>query len=344
MDHDLIIVGAGVAGLSLANAMTGSSPLVLERSRGVGGRCATRRVESGIPVDHGVPMIHGRDGGLAQVLSGMDSLEPLWDWPMRLRGVGTPCQPQAYDSRTVRAAFATGVTAFAKGLSSGHEVRLNTEVTAIRPGKGCFELEAGGETLRAARVALTCPLPGTADLIRPLAADAPELAGLLKVLDRVHLLPCLTVMAGYDRPTADDWHIWVPGPDNSIHSLINDSSKRPAGAKQVLVIQGNPVFSRENLDEDPSRWSSALLKAAADVLGGWTAEPIWQQEHRWIHARVQRGDELSNPVLLSWPGGQQLALCGEAFNGAGGVEGALLSGLALAKRMTDGEPTPVSGS
>ncbi len=339
-----IIVGAGIAGLTLANLMKAPKPLFLEKSRGVGGRCATRRVQGDLPVDHGVPMIHGRSPELREFLSALDPEEIQWDWPMRVRGDGTPCQPQAYDSRTWRAAFARGVTTFAKHLAEPFEVRRETEVQRISLGDRCFELAAGAETFRTRALVLTCPLPQTVALVEPLAQSAPELSALLQVLQRVHTLPSLTVLAGYDRPTADDWHLRVPGPDSVIHTIVNDSSKRPDAPSQVLVIQGNPVFSRQNLEADPARWGDELLGAAASVLGPWAAEPTWHQEHRWRHARVQRGDELSNPVLLSWPDGQTLALCGEAFNGAGGVEGALLSACALARRLEHGQPSPVSGA
>jgi predicted NAD/FAD-dependent oxidoreductase len=51
---DIAIVGACVSGLTLARALAlrGRAPVIFERERGVGGRCATRRVE-GQPVDHG---------------------------------------------------------------------------------------------------------------------------------------------------------------------------------------------------------------------------------------------------------------------------------------------------
>ena len=84
-------------------------------------------------MDHGVPLIHGRSDELRQILSGMGDPAPQWDWPMRVRGPGTPCQPQAYDSRTVRAAFAPGVTAFARFLASGPRPTTGTCMYRGRP-------------------------------------------------------------------------------------------------------------------------------------------------------------------------------------------------------------------
>jgi predicted NAD/FAD-dependent oxidoreductase len=52
---EVLVIGAGLAGLSCACALREQSVdvRVLEKSRGVGGRCATRRIE-GQPVDHGL--------------------------------------------------------------------------------------------------------------------------------------------------------------------------------------------------------------------------------------------------------------------------------------------------
>lgn len=60
MDCDVIMIGAGVSGLACAQVMASADKTarVLERSRGVGGRCATRRID-GQPVDHGPVFLHG---------------------------------------------------------------------------------------------------------------------------------------------------------------------------------------------------------------------------------------------------------------------------------------------
>jgi len=61
--HDVIVVGAGAAGLAAASrlARAGRSVLVLEARERIGGRCDTRRMPGvGAPVELGAEFIHGR--------------------------------------------------------------------------------------------------------------------------------------------------------------------------------------------------------------------------------------------------------------------------------------------
>ncbi len=54
----IAVVGAGLAGLGAARALAGAGRevVVFEKSRGLGGRLATRRVEGAV-LDHGCPVI-----------------------------------------------------------------------------------------------------------------------------------------------------------------------------------------------------------------------------------------------------------------------------------------------
>ncbi len=85
-----VVVGAGVAGLACAGALAaaGRAVVVLERARGVGGRCATRPLD-GQPVDSGPAFLHGRDPGFLALLDAVPGARRP-GWPAVLEG---GCQP-----------------------------------------------------------------------------------------------------------------------------------------------------------------------------------------------------------------------------------------------------------
>jgi len=68
------------------------------------------------------------------------------------------------------------------------------------------------------------------------------------------------------------------------------------------------------------------------------AKPELVQAHIWHHARVDGPSRLAAPILVRLDGGAALGLAGDGFHRAGGVEGAYLSGLALADRLMEAAP------
>jgi predicted NAD/FAD-dependent oxidoreductase len=60
-NEDIIIIGAGITGLHLAQCLKlrGQGSLILEKSKGLGGRVATRRIDE-LGLDHGAAFIEGK--------------------------------------------------------------------------------------------------------------------------------------------------------------------------------------------------------------------------------------------------------------------------------------------
>lgn len=334
MNDSVLVVGAGVAGLAFARAVDAGRVgklRILEKSRGVGGRCATRRVE-GQPIDHGVPLLHGSSEiFLAQLTALGKQATLLRDWPWSLRGPGVPCQPQAYRSDATRAAVVQGVNQFPKLLADGLSIQRETKVSSVELDGDALVVTTPAETIRARTVVLTPPVDQTRALLEPLARHDASVRSILAVLSTVYTIPSLTVLAGYEARD-EDWHIQLPGAESILHTVILDSSKG-RGPATTLVMQSRSSFSRDRLEADPATWSELVVDAAAKLLGPWVRSPRWMQPHRWRFARVQRGHELAHPILLTLRGGARIGLCGEAFHPEGGVEGAFLSGIALARRL-----------
>lgn len=336
----VLIVGAGVSGLSCARALTGGGRevLLLESARGVGGRCATRRLD-GQGIDFGPAFLHGRDPAFLAALAAVPAT-PLPGWPTAVKGTGQPCQPEAFAAGERRMALAEGVAAFPRHLASGLEVRLETTVSALEPEGDQVRVRTGqGEVLRAGTVVLAVAAEQALALLDALPSPSPEVAAARALLEFSHSQACLALLAlypgGAPRP---EWQVWYPEDSKVLQLMAHDSSKRPGAARLALMMQARPSWSRAHL-EDPA-WPQALLGEAARLLGPWAAQPATTHAHAWRYARSDRASELAGPVLLSLPGGARLGVCGERFAPGGGVEGAWRSGQMMARRLLAGGAGP----
>ena len=342
LPEDVVVIGAGVSGLALARELQahGRSPIVLERSRGVGGRCATRRID-GQPVDHGIACIHGRSRRFLAELDRVSDIALVPQWPSLTVGDGTPCRPEAFETRDRRVAFGAGVNRFAKHLAAGLNIRTEAEVTTLRlldPGstaRSAWELTmATGDIVRCEHVALTMPAPAVAALLRQMAPPPQAIAGVLPLIDLVRTLPCLTVIARYPDGTASpSWQASFPRTSPVLQTIFHDSSKRECGSRLTLVIQARAAFSRAHLKEPVESWTRAMIESAAALHGDWIAAPDLVQSHSWSRARVNAGSELTRPLTVTLGDGALLGIAGDGFHAAGGIEGAYLSGIALAERF-----------
>lgn len=336
----VLVIGAGVAGLACARSLAQGGRVVrlLERSRGVGGRCATRRVE-GQAVDHGVPYLHGSDARFLTDLRELRLPGLLPGWPHRVREPKLACQPDAFDSRATRWAIEPGMATLPKRQADGLDVRLGQRVLELRPTRNALiAVTERGESHIAPVIVLAASLEQSMRLLEPLSADWPEIAATLERVRGIEVVPVLTTIAGYSLTAPEPaFDAWNPFETTMVQSIVHDSAKRHAPAQRVLVVHSRPRFARMRMEDSPFDWARDLLWECAELMGGWVLEPRWLQPHRWSSGRVRIGDQLDAPMVLRSPQGGLLVLTGDAFGGAPGVEGAWLSGhMAAAECLAGG--------
>lgn len=331
--ESIIIVGAGVGGLSCAQALhaAGRSVIVLERARGVGGRCATRRVD-GIPIDFGATFLHGRSPEFLEALSSVPD-QALPGWPLVVAGQGQPCQPDAFTPGEQRFAFTQGVTSFPRHLATGLDVRLEQRVTRIEfvGSQVLLETDAGDE-YQSSVVVLALAAEQTRLLLQTMATPSPEIRGAVALLGLAHSQATLAVLALYaDETPAIPWQLCLPRESRVLHLISNESSKRPTPSKRALMFQARPSWSREHLDD--AEFPQKILEEAGRVIAPWAGKPVTSSPHRWTWARNNRDWELTGPLLLPSAEGALVGLCGDRFAPGVGVEAAFTSGRALAQRI-----------
>jgi predicted NAD/FAD-dependent oxidoreductase len=171
------------------------------------------------------------------------------------------------------------------------------------------------------------------------APPVDALSALVPLLELIRILPCLTVIARYPEGTpAPAWQASYPHEGGALQTILHDSSKRAGAPRLVLVLQARPRFSREHRDDPVEAWTRTLLEEAAALHGNQVRAPDLVQSHRWGNARVTAGSELAGPLMIGLDDGPVLGIAGDGLHAAGGVEGAYLSGIALAARLAEVVP------
>ncbi|WGV24269.1 NAD(P)/FAD-dependent oxidoreductase [Halotia branconii] len=328
---DVAVVGAGMAGLVCAQQLSqaGYSVIVVEKSRGLGGRVATRRLY-GTYADHGACYLNPKGellGRLVELLSDRHLLEVWTDQVYELSADGVLHKPENLIPRYVAPG---GMSAIAKFLAQDLEILLNQRVINIYPtldNSWCLTLESSNEKLIAQAVVFAIPAPQALTLLEPLGASLLS-KEFIEHLISVEFDPCITAIAGYQTPeqSLPQWKA-INFIDHTVLGWVGlDSSKRPTPQQPIFVVQSSAHFAQLHLESpDLQPVGQEMLQCAAQTLTlPWLAQPDWMQVHRWRYAFPQ------NPfkaAVLSANTSLPLVCCGD-WCGGNLIEGAMLSGMA----------------
>jgi predicted NAD/FAD-dependent oxidoreductase len=332
--YDIAIIGAGLAGLTCARQLQkkGYKTIILDKSRGVGGRVATRRINH-IPVDRGLPFIQIQGKQTEKLIQKLCQNDILQPWTDKIYDFNS----QKYLPPADRYIALQGMTAIAKYLAADLEIQKQSRVTAIAPTPRqtwelTYDSHKNSECLHAKAVIIAIPAPQALALLEPLSANIPT--QILTQLRSVTFHPCLAVMAGYSIRYQSDLPQWqgMRITDDPDLAWIAIESSNKQTEQTVVVLHDTPHHTMHHLNNTNLQLvGQQLLSRAANLLLSWLDSPEWFQVHRWRYARPNRSLEV--PYLATT---QPLPLicCGDWCNG-NSVESVLLSGLASAEKLSE---------
>lgn len=323
---DTLVVGAGIAGLLAARAIAPSrGVVVLDKGRGVGGRLATRRIGDAV-FDHGAQFLTVRDPAFGAALAPLLAGGAVERWFDRIEH-GEAVRSDDPAGAHVRFRGAPTMTAVAKSLAVGLDVRTSTKVAAVAPDDDGWRVEVDGDaTWRASTVVLTCPVPQSLALLD--AGGAVLGSGDRDALEAIDYDPCLAVLAPLVGPSGLDG----PGarrPEHPAVDWIADNHRKGTSPVPAVTIHASADWSRSHWDDGDGAIVGALLGHAA-----LAAVPVdgASQVVRWRYATPSA----PHPTrILRASGPRRLLFAGDAFGGPR-VEGAALSGLAAAEDVLGG--------
>lgn len=305
---DIAIIGAGIAGLAAARQLqlAGHHCVLFDKSRGLGGRMATRRAD-GLQFDHGAQYFTARGEDFRKQIATWAQENAVAAW-FDDSYVGTP-----------------GMTAPARSLAAGMMVVAGCEVAGLERSASGWRVNSTAGFVDAHgnghydAVVLAIPAPQAERIVRESGVAMPELA-------RARYAPCWALMLGYPQPLKmTQTHLRFESGD--IAWIARNRSKPGRSGQETLVVHASPDWSRASLEWQPDDVVAALLPKVADLIGD-DQMPDYKSAHRWRFALVE--EALGEPCL--WNADLRLGACGDWCLGPR-VECAFDSGIAMAKRI-----------
>ena len=317
----IAIIGAGLAGLTLALEMDNCAEvLVFEKSRAAGGRMATR-VAGPYQFDHGAQFFTARDPRFKTFLAPYIKQGHIAVWRAgfaEFSGNRVTAR-RRWDDAPAHYVGAPRMNSIAARLAAGLRLRLKTEITRLegRNGRWLAYDQAGRAAGEFDWVISAIPAAQAARLLP--ARFLPRAA-----IRQKSMLACYSLMLGFAEPLRLDWQAaLVAGADISWLSKDNSKPGRPASA--ALLAHSTNQWAEAHIDADQAYIKDHLCKEVERVTGA----PIGQADHiglhRWRYANI--GRQAGAGYFID--SAARLAACGD-WCLHGRVEAAFLSACRLA--------------
>ncbi|MEM9851634.1 MAG: FAD-dependent oxidoreductase [Pseudomonadota bacterium] len=290
---DVLIVGAGMAGIACARHLiaAGRSVVLLDKGRGIGGRVATRRAEAegtALQFDHGAQNLPVGDPRINAVMVAAADVLHSWETePGRQRQVGRP-----------------GMSALPKALAQGLDIRLQTQVTALThdaqgtgEGSGWRAKAGSGASWHATHAVMTVPAPQVAPILGP---EHP----LSAVAEGVPMEAVLTLMAAFAAPSPAPF-VTRRDPEQLLTWIAQDSTKPGRASGSVTwVAQAAPDWSAVHFDAPRGDTAKRMLAMLCAEIGAEPRDAVYASAHGWRYAHATT--PLGKPFVTDngvWVGG-----------------------------------------
>lgn len=320
----IAIVGAGMAGLSCAEALVeeGHDVRLFDKGRGPGGRMSARRAQTSLGElrwDHGAQFFTARDEAFRKRVARWIENGVAAEWTGRVVDVAADgaVTSSRQDTRYVGAPGMNGVI---RDMADRLDVMWAARVAHLSATSRGWILcvEDGPDQGPFESVVIAVPAEQAVDLLKDVT---PDFAGRAASAASA---PCWAVMLAFDQPLQMEWDA-ARFADGPISWAARNASKPGRAGTETWVLHASPDWSRAHLEDE----QDAVVDMLTSAFVSSRRVPVYSAAHRWRFAQVESAPEDSSP----WNEDLKIGVCGDWTIGPR-VEAAWRSGRALAAAMT----------
>lgn len=326
------------AGRILAGA--GHEVTIFEKSRGYGGRMATRDASKELDskMDHGLSYFGVKSDEFREFATELLDEGLIQTWGDHFVGYDGEKILKSPPNQSSEALYTStgGMNKIGKYLSRWVDIRTETKVGGLtyfgtnRSKKRSWMMNlTSSNTFEADAVIIALPAPQAYGIIAS-TIDETNTLKIIRQIDEVHYQPAFSLMAGYGGEDVPGWEGMVCS-NSPLEFISNEKAKRET-QETSFVLHASEGFTREHRHSNEDTVSKKMLGEFAEIAGGWAASPAWKQLHFWRYSRAQK--VIDSPYLELEDKDAPLALIGDYLKG-NTVDDAYRSGYVLANDWVD---------
>tara|TARA_B110000459_G_C16623299_1_gene503214 strand:+ start:1014 stop:2000 length:987 start_codon:yes stop_codon:yes gene_type:complete len=322
----IAVIGAGIAGLSIAHLLKDHADIELfEKARGVGGRMSTRRAEPYF-FDHGAQYFTARTKPFQNFIHPLitEGVIARWDARYVKFKKNKIIASSNWIEEEPRYTGVPGMNHAAKFLAQGLNVHINTKISSLK-NEGTWKLidDKNQQYSGFDWVICTAPAPQSSALF-------PESFKYYADIKSVEMLACFSLMLGFEHSFPIEFDAaHVTGSDVSWIAVNNNKPKHPGPL--TLVIHSSSEYAQEHIDDDREQVMQHLIKETSSILGYNISAACYKNIHGWRYANNTDQNQKKS-VFLDLK--NKLGACGDWCCG-GRIEGAFTSAYELTQKMKE---------
>jgi renalase len=305
-----VVVGAGVCGLTLAHVLKKKNKdiVVLEKSKSVGGRIATRR-DGEATYDHG-----------AQFIKIKHQTNFIWNEEWSKSGLKNNWFS---DEEYLYLNSLQGMTAFPKLMAQNLDIKFSEKVIHLEEThKGWILTCESGLKISATTVYLTAPVPQLLELLKTSQVQYPS------KLDSIVYAKALVGLLEVEETAFLNNFSYQEKISKDIYSIANQKSKKVSNTLAFTIVMDS-LFSERNFDSADEETLASIVKYFQSYFSDSVVNVTKSQLKKWRYSHPivrYEEDQLFIPIQ------NNLILAGDGF-AQRNILGSMASALAAARYL-----------
>lgn len=302
----MAIIGAGLAGLTLANLLKKHFDItVYEKSRGVGGRMSTRYYND-FKFDHGAQFFTIKTTEFDQFLKPYFELDIIKPWYAKFVEIEGR---DIINSRNWGLDYphyvaTPNMNTLCKNIATNIKVQLHTKVTHIQKYNNLWQVTTDTQNNKKIE---NFDWVITANPVKQALELLPTVTSYLSQLLEIEMIPCFALMTGLNKVINLPFDVACV--KNNIISWISNNSSKPKrdAEHQSLVVMSTNAWAKLNLERDLAVVRDKLFSELKKIIKIDNLDLDYFEIHKWRYANAPKVEHSESYVDFK----NNIASCGD---------------------------------